>query len=171
MRRLIGFISVLAILALPAAAAAAARNYVGPDFGLGMKAYKNQVKEVIVGELNLQCDEGTTTTAAAGPAPMFKLDPAKQVNKRRKFHVVADKTLNFALIDPNTDEVVGVDHDHFTVDASGKFNKRYSKVSGTLRFTGSYRGPRPDATYPGQKIQYHNCDSGTVSWSAHLFQY
>ena len=166
MKRSIVCLAMLAILALPGNAPAAARNYSGAKLGLGLKAYKNQVKDLSPGRLPLKCDEGTTKTDAAGPVPFFRLDPAKQVKKNRKFHIVADKTLSFAALDPITDEPTGVERDRFQIDVTGRFNKRYSKASGTLRFTGSFRGPDPNAQIEGEKIQYHNCDSGLVNWSA-----
>ncbi len=166
MRRVIISVLVLATLALPGSASGAARNFSGAKLGLGLKAYKNQVKDLFPGRLSLQCDEGTTKTDAAGPVPFFRLDPAKQVKKNRKFRVVADKTLSFAALDPITDEPAGVERDRFQIDVTGRFNRRYSKATGTLRFTGSFRGPDPNANIPGEKIQYHNCDSGLVNWSA-----
>lgn len=165
MRRVIISISALAILALPASAAAV-RIYSGPDFGFVMKGNKNQIKELGLGRIPLQCDEGATNTSITDPTLQFKLDPVKPVKKNRKFHVVADKTLSYPIVDPITLELVGVERDKFQLDVRGKFNKRYSKASGTMRFTGSIRGPDPNAQYEGEAIQYHNCDSGPLDWKA-----
>jgi hypothetical protein len=169
MRRLIVCVAALAMLALPAGAYAAARNFVGANLGLGMKAYKNQVKELRPTGLLVNCDEGQTKADAGGPI-VYKLQPPLAL-KHRKLHAEEDKTQSFAKLDPVTAEVIGVEHDRFHLSVHGKFNRRYTKASGTLRFTGSFRGPDPNAQYKGQMIQYHNCDSGTVAWHAHLFHY
>jgi hypothetical protein len=55
----------------------------------------------------------------------------------------------------------------FVIDVRGSFNKRYSNASGTVRFTGSFRGSDPIRQYAGLLVQYRNCDSGEVAWSAH----
>jgi hypothetical protein len=169
MRRLFVCVAALAMLALPAGAYAAARNFVGANLGLGMKAYKNQVKELQPRGLPVNCDEGQTRADRGGPI-VYKLEPPLAL-KHRKLHAEEDKTQSFAIVDPGTAEIVGVDHDKFHLSVHGKFNRRYTKASGTLRFTGSFRGPDPNAQYEGQKIQYHNCDSGTLAWHAHRFQY
>jgi len=164
MRRVIISVFVLTILALPASAAAS-RSYGNSDLGIVLKANKNQIKQLVLGKIPLQCDEGTTHTAETATL-VFRLDPAKQVKKNRKFHVVADKTLSYAIVDPITLELVGVERDKFEVDVNGKFNKRYSKATGSLRFTGSFRGPDPNAQTEGELSQYHNCDSGIIDFKA-----
>jgi hypothetical protein len=169
MRRLIVCVAALATLALPAGAYAAARNFVGANLGLGMKAYKNQVKEILPRGLPVNCDEGQTRADRGGPL-VYKLEPPLAL-KHRKLHAEEDKTQSFAIVAPGTGEIVGVDHDRFHLSVRGKFNRHYTKASGTLRFTGSFRGPDPNAQYEGQQIQYHNCDSGTVAWHVHLFHY
>jgi hypothetical protein len=169
MRRLIVCVSVLTALALPTIAAAA-RIYSGGNLGLLLKTNKAQVKELLPREeIPVNCDEGQTTAGRGGPL-VYKLQPSLAL-KHRRLHAEEDKTQSFAIVAPGTGEIVGVDHDRFHLSVSGKFNKRYTKASGTLRFTGSFRGPDPNAQYEGQTIQYHNCDSGTLAWHVHLFHY
>jgi hypothetical protein len=164
MRRAIISIFVLAILALPASVAAN-RSYSNSDLAISLKAYKNQIKQLSLGKISLQCDEGKTHTRETATL-VFRLDPAKQVKKNRKFHVLADKTLSYPIVDPITLELVGVERDKFKVDVNGRFNKRYTKATGSLRFTGSFRGPDPNAQIEGELIQYHNCDSGIIGFTA-----
>jgi hypothetical protein len=168
MRRLIVCVSVLTALALPTIAAAA-RIYSGDNFGLLLKTNKAQAKKLYPTGVPLKCDEGETKADAGGPI-VYKLEPPLKL-KHRKLHAEEDKTQSFAIVDPGTAEIVGVEHDRFHLSVRGKFNRHYTKASGTLRFTGSFRGPDPNAQYEGQLIQYHNCDSGTLAWHAHLFHY
>ena len=118
-----------------------------------------------LGKIPLQCDEGATHTKEAATL-VYRFDPPKQVKENRKFHVVADKTLSYATIDPITGDLGTVEHDRFELDVNGRFNKRFSKATGTLRFTGTFRGPDPNAQIEGELTQYHNCDSGIVDFKA-----
>jgi hypothetical protein len=166
LKRLTIIVLVLAALALPASAVA--RNYTGSVLSLQLKAHKPQLKEVGPKAISLSCDEGAIDYASGAGDPtlrIFKLDPPLPL-KHRKFHLVKHKTKRFAAgLDPAGNPiVVQVD---FVLNASGKFNQRYSKASGSLRITGNFLGPKPNPDYPGQFTLYHNCDSDAVDWQAH----
>jgi hypothetical protein len=167
LKRLI--IALLALAALAFAAGAVARNYTGSALSLQLKAHKAQLKEVAPSSsISLHCDEGAIDYGSGTGDPtvrIFKLDPPVRL-KHRRFHLVKPRTRSFAAgLDPAGNPIiVKVD---FVLDASGKFNKRYSKASGTLRITGNFLGPKPNPEYPGQFTLFHNCDSGVVQWAVH----
>ncbi len=167
MKRLIISVCVLAVLALPGSAAAA-RLYTSNVLGIDLKAYKNKLKTIDVGRLTLNCDEGQTVTDSPPQLSRWRFNPPLGL-AHRKFHVVEPKKAAYPVFDIDGN-LVAVERDEFVLDAKGRFNKRYSKASGTVRITGSYRGQDPNRP-DRYLIQYHNCDSGTIQWEAHLFDY
>jgi hypothetical protein len=167
-RRAIFCVPVLFALVAPAAATAA-RIYTSDYLEVLLKTNKPQVKKLGAGDVPVTCDEGKTTIDSGAPV-RYNLQPPLPL-KKRKLHAELDKTQNFAVgSDPVTGDVV-VAHLKFHLSLRGKFNKRYTKASGAFRFTGDFLGPKPNPQIEGEKIPYHNCDSGTLAWRAHLFHY
>ena len=163
MKRAIFCVPVLFALVAPAAATAA-RIYTSDYLEVLLKTNKPQVKKLGAGDVPVTCDEGKTTIDSGAPV-RYNLQPPLPL-KKRKLHAELDKTQNFPVgSDPVTGDVV-VAHLKFHLSLRGKFNRRYTKASGTLRFTGDFLGPKPNPQIAGEKTPYRNCDSGLVNWSA-----
>jgi hypothetical protein len=161
-RRVIISVVVGAALALPGSAEASV--YTGDVLGIVLRQ-KSKLREITVfGGLPLNCDEGKTTTDGSLDISRWRWNPPYPRVKHHRFHVVEPKTQAYAVVG-NDGNVVGTERDEYVLDARGRFNKSYRKASGTVRITGSYRGPSP--LDPELQIQYHNCDSGTVQWKVH----
>ena len=162
-------VTAVLVTALALPAAAAARNYGGGNLvAFSLKAYKNKFKEFAVGDLSMRCDEGTTdmgNSSANAPRFRWKTPPFPSVKRDRRFRIVEDKTERYPVVDENGD-LVGIEKDEFVLHAKGRFNRSFSKAHGTVRITGSYRGPDPNRP-PGYMIQYHHCDTGVLDWNAH----
>jgi hypothetical protein len=165
-------ISALLVTALAVPASAGARNFGGGDIALLLKAYKNKFKEVGVGDITLNCDEGKTDTGNSSATAMrwrWKSPPYPSVRRDRRFRIVDSKTVAYPVIDASGN-LVGVEKDELMLRIRGRFNRSYSRARGTFRITGSYRGPDPNGP-EGYMIQYHHCDSGALQWSAHQVGY
>ncbi len=157
-------ISVVVVAALALPGSTEASVYIGNVLDVVLRQ-NSKLREITVeAPVSLYCNEGQTTTYPSLTISRWRWNPPYPRVKHRRFHVVSPKTQTYAVVD-NQGNVVGTEKDEFVLDARGRFNKSYGKASGTVRITGSYRGPSP--LDPERQIQYHNCDSGTVQWKVH----
>jgi hypothetical protein len=158
------------VTALALAATAGARIYGGGNLiSLSLKAYKNKFKEVGVGTIPMKCDEGTTDTRKSNASAVrfrWKTPPFPSVKRDRRFRLVKENNERFPVID-ESGNFVGIEKDEFVLRVKGRFNRAFTKAHGTMRITGSYRGQDPNQP-PGYLMQYHHCDTGVLSWNAHM---
>jgi len=101
--------------------------------------------------VSLYCNEGQTTTDPSLDPSRWRWNSPYPRVKHRRFHVVSPKTQTHSVVD-NNGNVVGTERDEYVLDARGRFNKSYRKASGTVRITGSHRGP--SHLDPELQIQY-----------------
>jgi hypothetical protein len=162
-------VTAVLVTALALAATVEARNYGGGNLvAFSLKAYKNKFKEFDVGTIPMKCDEGTTDTGNSSANAVryrWKTPPLPSVKRDRRFRIVKEKSERYPVIDENAN-LVGIEKDEFVLHAKGRFNRAFTKAHGTVRITGSYRGPDPNGP-PGSMIQYHHCDTGVLDWNAH----
>jgi hypothetical protein len=163
MRRAIIPVLLTVALAAPAATGARSIPYTGSPVTVGLKVHKPQLKLVVVDpDLPLRCDEGKTKSVQVGE--QWNHAPFPKVKSNGKFHVEFSETLTFQILDEGG-YVVSHSKGTFDVDVRGRFKNNGKKVSGTLSMSGSEPGPASPPYY--EPPEYHNCQSGTLHWTAH----